>query len=398
MKIAYLDCASGISGDMLLGALLDAGVPGATITARIDSLQLPGVHLEVETVRRKGFRGTKVHVRHEPEHAHRHLRDILAILDGSLLVDAERHLAERMFRRLAAAEAHVHGTSVEEVHFHEVGAVDSIVDIVGGCVGWHWLQPDRVVASPVPVGGGLVEIAHGRCRVPAPATAELLRGIPLAESPVDSELTTPTGAAFLSCLVDEFGPLPPLTIEAIGYGAGDRDFETHPNLLRLVVGSACSDVTNSVDSDHVTCLETNLDNTTGELIAHCAETLLAAGALDVWTVPMTMKKGRPAVQLSLLCHHTDRRDLETILFRETGTIGVRCHQVSRSKLRRQAVTVETGYGSVSGKLVQMPGGGHRFAAEYESCRALAAVHHASVREVMRAAEQSAQQVEESTGS
>ena len=173
MKIAYLDCASGISGDMLLGALLDAGVPFAHIAQRIASLQLPGVQLEVETVKRKGFRGTKIHVRHEPEHVHRHLRDIVAILDRSQLSDAERNLAGRVFQRLAEAEAHVHGTSVQQVHFHEVGAVDSIVDIVGGCVGWVWLQLDRVIASPVPVGGGVVEIAHGRCRVPAPATAEL---------------------------------------------------------------------------------------------------------------------------------------------------------------------------------------------------------------------------------
>ena len=193
----------------------------------------------------------------------------------------------------------------------------------------------------------------------------------------------------MSCLVDEFGSLPPLTIDGIGYGAGDRDFASHPNLLRLIVGTMDSVHTNAVESDQVTCLETNLDDTTGELIAHCAESLLAAGALDVWTAAIIMKKGRPAVQLCLLCEERDRPALESILFRETSTIGVRHYRVNRSKLRRQAITVETPFWTVSGKLVQLPDGGQRVSAEYESCRVLATEHHVSVHEIMQAVEQSA---------
>ena len=211
----------------------------------------------------------------------------------------------------------------------------------------------------------------------------------MADAPSESELTTPTGAAFLACLVDEFGSLPPLTIDGIGYGGGDRDFASHPNLLRLICryDGLRPHECGRKRSSH--CLETNLDDTTGELIAHCAESLLAAGALDVWTAAIIMKKGRPAVQLCLLCEENDRPALESILFRETGTIGVRHYRVNRSKLRREAITVETPYGTVSGKLVQLPDGGQRVSAEYESCRVVATEHRVSVHEIMQAVEQSA---------
>jgi hypothetical protein len=356
---------------MFLGAAIDAGVALDAIVAKIDALGLPGTRLTAETVRRRGFRGTKIHVQYAPEHVHRHLKDVVRILEAGQLDPRERELADRVFRRLAEAEAHVHGTTVEKVHFHEVGAIDSIVDVVGGCVAWVQLGVERTVASPVPVGGGFIQIAHGRCRVPAPATAELLKGVPIAESPCDAELTTPTGAALLACLVDEFGPLPPMRVTSIGYGAGDHDFSTHANLLRLVVGeTAVSDA----ESDDVTCLETNLDDTTGESIAHCMDRLLAAGALDAFATSILMKKGRPGVQLSVLCEHHDRTRMEQLMFRETNTIGVRRYTVHRSKLPREQVTVATSFGDVQGKVVRLPDGSSRFSAEFESCRQTADAH------------------------
>ena len=319
MRIAYLDCASGISGDMTLGALVDAGADLATIQAGIASLGLPGVRLSAAEVKKKGFRATQITVAHEPEHKHRHLHHITAMIDASALSARQKELATRIFTRLAEAEAKVHGTTIQKVHFHEVGAVDSIADIVGSAIGWDLLGVERIIASAVPTGCGFIEIAHGRCSVPAPAVGELLRGVPLAESKVPFELTTPTGAAILAALADGFGPLPAMTIERIGYGAGSRDLEEQANLLRLLVGEAIS----TIPTDHVTVLETNLDDTSGELVGHAITQLWAAGALDVFTSAIAMKKNRPGVLLSVICRAADADRLETILFRETTTLGVR---------------------------------------------------------------------------
>ena len=381
MKIAYLDCLSGISGDMTLGALVDAGVPVEAMQAGIDSLGLPDCKLEVEQVHRKGFRATKVHVRHEPEHAHRHLHHITDMIDASRLTDAQQDLAKRIFTRLGEAEAHVHGTTLRKVHFHEVGAVDSIADIVGAAIGWDLLQADRVVCSAIPTGHGTITIAHGRTSVPAPATAELLKGIPLAPSPVEAELTTPTGAAIVATIVDHFGHLPAMAIEQIGYGAGDKDFSEQGNILRLLVGNTPAETL----TDQVCILETNLDDCSGELVAHCSEQLLAAQALDVFTTPIQMKKGRPGTLLTVLCEPGQRTPLEAILFRETGTLGIRRRLAERTTLARQPLTVETSIGPIVGKLAELPDGGQSFAPEYEACRALASERQMSVRDVYLAA-------------
>ena len=278
MRIAYLDCASGISGDMTLGALIDAGVDLAAVQAGIDSLGLPSCRLAVAEVKKSGFRALQLTVEHEPEHKHRHLHHITAMIERSTLTPRQRELATRIFRRLAEAEAKVHGTTIEKVHFHEVGAVDSIADIVGSAIAWDLLGVERIVCSPVPTGTGFIEIAHGRCSIPAPATAELLRGVPLADFAVEGELTTPTGAAIVAALVDEFGPLPAMTIERIGYGAGQKDF-THPNLLRLMVGetapatgqrAGCAPI-----ADAIVLLETNLDDATGESLGYCRRATVA---------------------------------------------------------------------------------------------------------------------------
>lgn len=380
MKIAYLDCFSGVSGDMLLGALVDAGVDLGVLQAGIDSLGLPSCRLRAEEVKKLGFRALKVHVDHEPEHKHRHLHHITALIDGSTLSPRQKELAKRIFTRLGEAEAKVHGTAIEKVHFHEVGAVDSIADIVGGAIGLDTLGLDRIVVSPIPTGQGSVKIAHGLVSIPAPATAELLQGVPLAASAVSAELTTPTGAAIVTTVADEFGPLPSMTIRTIGYGAGTRELAEQPNLVRLMLGETDEALT----SDQIWVLETNLDDTSGEVIGYTAGLLMEAGALDVYSVPIQMKKNRPGVLLSVLCQAAAIAKLEKIVFRETTTLGIRRWPVSRHKLQRQAHEVPTPWGPIAGKLAWFEGT-VSFSPEYESCRAAAAAHSVPLKDVYEAA-------------
>jgi pyridinium-3,5-bisthiocarboxylic acid mononucleotide nickel chelatase len=382
MRVAYLDCASGISGDMTLGALVDAGVDLDELNAAVGSLGLPGCRLVAEVVRKQGFHATQVTVQYEPEHAHRHLGTILAMIDGSRLAAGQKDVAGRIFRRLAEAEAKVHGTTVEKVHFHEVGAADSIADIVGAAVGFDLLGVDRVVASTVPTGSGKVRIAHGLLSVPAPATAELLRGIPLAPSTVEAELTTPTGAAILATLAEGFGPLPAMTIQRIGCGAGRRDLDEQPNLLRLIVGTTLE---KPLAEDQVWVLETNLDDLTGEMIGYCTARLWDAGALDVFTTAIQMKKNRPGVMLSVLCPAEAVGAIEAILFEETTTLGVRRWPVSRHVLARRPHCVETPWGPVEGKVAWLADGVPRFACEFETCRKIAEEHGVALRAVYEAA-------------
>jgi pyridinium-3,5-bisthiocarboxylic acid mononucleotide nickel chelatase len=380
MKIAYLDCLSGISGDMMLGALIDAGVDLQPIQAGIASLGLANCRLVAHEVKRKGFRATKLDVEHEPEHAHRHLHHITGMIDGSTLSDRQKDLARRIFTRLAEAEAKVHGTTVQKVHFHEVGAVDSIADIVGSAIGIDLLAVDRIVCSPIPTGHGTVQIAHGRVSVPAPATAELLQGIPLAASHVESELTTPTGAAIVSTVVDEFGTLPGMRIDRIGYGAGSRDFAEQANLVRLFVGQADS----GLDTDQVWILETNLDDVSGEVVGHTTGLLLQAGALDVYATAIQMRKNRPGVMLSVICAAEHCEELEAIVFRETTALGIRRWPAARHKLPRRAAAVQTPWGNIAGKIARL-GDQERFSPEYEACRQVAADHQIPLQEVYEAA-------------
>lgn len=382
MRIAYFDCLSGISGDMTLGALVDAGVDLAAIQAGIDSLGLPSCRLVKSEVKRKGFRATKIDVEHEPEHAHRHLHHIVDMIQSSALTARQTEIAVRIFTRLGEAEAKVHGTPIEKVHFHEVGAVDSIADIVGVSIGLYQLGAERIVASPVPTGTGFIEIAHGRCSIPAPATAELLKDIPIAASDVEAELTTPTGAAILCAMADAFGPIPPMKIESIGYGAGTRELQTQPNILRLAVGEA--DET-APRGERVWVVETNLDDATGELVGHATDRLFAAGALDVTTTPIGMKKGRPGVKLTVLCTEDRVAALERILFDETTTLGVRRWPAERTVLAREAHTVETRFGPVEGVLARGPDGKNAFSPEFESCRRVAEEKGVPLRDVTEAA-------------
>jgi uncharacterized protein (TIGR00299 family) protein len=367
MKLAYLDCASGISGDMTLGALVDAGADLAAINAAVGSLGLPGVRIVATDVKKHGFRAAQITIEHEPEHKHRHLHHIEAMIDQSSLSPQQRDLAKRIFLKLGEAEAKVHGTTIQKVHFHEVGAVDSIADIVGAAVAFDLLGVERVVCSPVPTGTGFIEIAHGRVSVPAPATGELLRRIPLAASNVEAELTTPTGAAIVATLAQEFGPPPAMTIDAIGYGAGQRDLAEQPNLLRVLIGASA----HGLASEGLWMVETNLDDTSGEVVGYCLERLWELGALDVFTAPIQMKKNRPGVTLSVLCRGDELSAVEQTLFRETTTLGVRRWQVSRERLERRPYRVETPWGPVDGVLGLLPGQPPRFSPEFESCRTLA---------------------------
>lgn len=381
MRIAYFDCLSGISGDMTLGALIDAGADLEAINAAIGSLGLPDCRLVAREVKKHGFRATQVTVEYKPEHTHRHLSHILRMIEGSSLGDRQKDLAGRVFRRLAEAEAHVHGTTIEKVHFHEVGAADSIADIVGCAVALDLLGVERLAASAVPTGCGQIKIAHGVCSVPAPATAELLKGIPLAESKIAKELTTPTGAAILAALADSFGPAPAMTIKRIGYGAGQRDLDEQPNILRILVGQTEAAQTEST----IWVLETNLDDLPGEQIGYCTERLWEAGVLDVYTTAIQMKKSRPAVKLTVLCQAGQIAAAEAILFRETTTLGIRRWPVERHVLRRASYRVETPLGAIDGKIGWLDDGTVRFSPEFESCRQVAERQGIPLGEVFEAA-------------
>jgi uncharacterized protein (TIGR00299 family) protein len=299
------------------------------------------------------------------------------MIDAGSLLPRQKELAKRIFTRLGEAEAKVHGTDIRKVHFHEVGAVDSIADIVGSAIGLDLLGVDRIVCSPLATGFGHIEIAHGRVGVPAPATAELLKGIPLAASSVAAELTTPTGAAIVATCVDEFGPLPPMTISAIGYGAGSKDFKEQANVLRLFLG----DSDESRLADQVWVLETNLDDVSPEIVAHCTTLLAETGALDVYTTAIQMKKNRPGVKLTALSPPGLVTKLEKIIFRETASLGVRRWLASRHKLERQPQAVETRWGMIAGKLAFLGDGTQSFSPEFEACRQVAIQHNLPLKDV-----------------
>ena len=387
--ILYFDCFSGISGDMAVAALLDLGVDAGELRRELAKLALPGYDVEIRSGTRKGIRCTEfiVHSR-EAEHRHRRLDDILAIIGQSGLAAPVQDLSRRIFTVLAGAEAAVHGREVGEVHFHEVGAVDSIVDIVGFAVCLTALQPARIVASPVNLGSGLVSCAHGLLPVPAPAVAELARGIPVyaAETP-RRELATPTGMALLKAVCGEYGPLPEMVAERVGYGAGRADHDL-PNVLRVWYGSP-----RPVGSaEEVFVLETNIDDMSPELYGHVFEKLLEAGALDVYLTNVLMKKGRPGQLLSLICAPKDEEKLAAVLFRETSTLGVRKSSWQRRTLARRILSVPTPYGELRVKIAYR--GGKRIACspEYEDCRAAALRTGKPLREIFAAVSRSAAEV------
>ena len=445
MRIAYLECFSGISGDMFLGALVDAGVPARLLEETVAALSV-GAKLEISRVVRSGISASKVdvwvdgekdmpreeywakqdvtralspakanhdheHVHghehshghshyenteqsrakapapHEHEHAHPHrgLTDIRRIISATPISDSAKKTAIRIFEALGAAEAKIHSVPVESIHFHEVGAADAIVDIVCAAVGVEALGVDEIVCSRLNVGGGTVKCAHGTFPVPAPATVELLKDLPVYSSGIDAELVTPTGAALARTLATRFGAFPEMKIEKSAYGAGSRDFPGHPNVLRLVIGEALPSLASKTKSETVSVLEANLDDLNPQVFGYVMDRLLEEGALDVFGVPVQMKKNRPGTLLTVLCKPEDAERLEQLIFSETTTLGVRHREESRQTLARRWESVRTEWGEVRIKIASMNGTVTNYAPEYEDCRRIAAEHHVPLKTVMQEA-------------
>ena len=379
-RLVYFDCASGAAGDMLLGAAVDLGLPLERLRDELGRLPVQGYRLETERVSRSGLAATKVHVRLDGEDkAHRHLRHVLEIIDGSTLDTAVKEKAAALFRRLADAEAAVHGTSPEKVHFHEVGALDSIVDVVGGVIALRSLGAERFVSSPLNLGTGTVTMSHGTFPVPPPATARLVTGVPVYGDG-EGELVTPTGALLVTGHATEYGPLPAMRIEASGYGAGSRDTRDRPNVLRLIVGQE-----DARAEGRVLVLETELDDAAPQLLGPLLEQLLTAGALDAFFTPVQMKKGRPGVLVTVLAPPDRREAIEELLFRETTTLGVRRQEWLRTELERETATVATPYGSVRVKVGRRGAVVYNAWPEFEDCQRLAAEAGVPVKEVLAAA-------------
>ncbi|MHB0877530.1 MAG: nickel pincer cofactor biosynthesis protein LarC [Anaerolineae bacterium] len=387
MTACFFDCFSGISGDMVLGALLDAGLPLAELTAGLASLQLPGWSIEPTEVHKAGLRATLAQVRADEHHHHRHYTEIAAMIEGSGIAAPARDMALRVFRRLGEAEAKVHGVTLEEVHFHEVGAVDSIVDIVGACIGLDRLGVTTIHGSALPWTKGSIRTAHGVLPVPAPATAELMRGWPTYQLDVEGELVTPTGAAILTTLATS-SAMPSMTVSAVGYGAGRKDLEGRANVLRVVLG----DVSGGLEMDTVLEVEANLDDMNPEWLPEAMARVLAAGALDVSVAPMTMKKGRPAWRLAALCDEAKLTVVCEAILRHTTSLGVRYQRLQRLKLRREERQVATPWGSVRLKLGWMGDELVNAAPEYEDCRRLAESSGVPLKQVYAAALSAAQAV------
>jgi uncharacterized protein (TIGR00299 family) protein len=408
MKILYLDLFSGIAGDMFIAALLDLGVDARKLERELKKLKLDGWQLHVSRRQKSAIAGVKfdVHLAHEPSRGHSHeesrnFSEIKHLISRSKLSDWVRQKSIAVFQRIAVAEGKIHGLPPGEVHFHEVGAVDSIVDIVGAAIALEMLGKPRVLASPVIEGTGWIRCAHGRFPVPAPATLAILgaRGIGLTQCGEPHELVTPTGAALLAEFVESFGPMDNLVAEKIGFGLGARENKTRPNVLRAVLGrrskvAAARHPSSSLDweTDRVAVLETNLDDSTGEMLGHFLESALAAGALDVFHTPIQMKKNRPGVLLTVLCAESDADKFSELILRETTTFGVRRTIAERRKLRRELTGVKTKFGGVKVKVGRLRGKVVQAAPEFESAKTIAAQKKMPVKLIYEAAIQSAKKL------
>jgi uncharacterized protein (TIGR00299 family) protein len=377
MRICYLDAFSGISGDMTVGALVDAGAPPDQLLAALGNLDT-GARYELEKTARRGITASKfrVHLNGAPQ-KHRHLSHILRLIDSAPLAAAVKANASAIFHRLGEAEAQVHGVSIEKVHFHEVGAADSIADIVGTCIALDLLGVEQVHVSAINVGSGTVLTEHGVLPVPAPATAALLTGKPVYARGPEMELTTPTGAAIATTLGKTFGPVPAMRISSIGHGAGDRDFREQANVLRVLVG----DSSDAPESTLVSVIEANIDDSSPQVLGYALDRLMEAGALDVSLSPIQMKKNRPGSLLRVIARPEDQERLAQIVFAETSTLGLRIHAAERRVEERRMVEIETAWGKVRGKV----SGNDAFAPEYDDCRALAERHHVPLKQVLAAA-------------
>jgi uncharacterized protein (TIGR00299 family) protein len=424
MRIAYLDCFSGMSGDMFLGALVDAGVPARLLEETVAALNVDA-RLEVSRVDRSGISASRVevnvhgekevpredsgghehHSAHEHGHSHDHdhhhhahehpheqshehgrgLTEIRKIIRQAAIADSAKNRAIIIFEALGAAEAKVHNVDIEKIHFHEVGAVDAIVDIVCASVGFEALSLDELICSPLNVGGGTVKAAHGTLPVPVPATVELLKGVPLYSSGIRAELLTPTGAAIVKVLAQRFGSFPEMKVTSTGYGAGGRDLSGHPNVVRLTVGEAAPEVAAKTSQETITVLEANLDDLNPQVFGYVMNRLLEDEALDCFGVPVQMKKNRPGTLLTVLCKPEDAAKLTQIIFTETTTLGVRRREENRQILARKWITVATQWGDVRLKIANMNGTVTNYAPEYEDCRKIAAEQRVPLKTVMNEA-------------
>jgi len=385
MKIAHFDAFSGIAGDMTVAALIDAGAPAETLFAGLDSLGT-GARFSVERVKRHGIAASKFNVEFEHEHKHRHLPHIVKMIEASALPETAKSNAVHVFEVLGAAEAQVHGVPIEKVHFHEVGAVDTIVDIVCSAVGAEILGVDRWLASPLNVGSGTVKCQHGTLPVPAPATLALLGDAPVYAAGPPMERVTPTGASVLRMLDVHYQPLPAMRVKARGYGAGGRDTPGEPNLLRLLVGELTESAGESFAEEPIAIIETVIDDSNPQVLAYVSELLLEAGAWDVYRAAVQMKKGRTGVQMTVLCHPDCVSALEEIVFRETTTIGLHWRLENKRSLKREFVEVSTAWGDVRVKVARWPSGEIANASpEFEDCRRLAKGHSIPLKHVMQGA-------------
>jgi uncharacterized protein (TIGR00299 family) protein len=368
MRTLYFDCFAGVSGNMILGGLLALGVDRDELVRGLRALAPNDFELSIESVNRSGISATHVKVSVPDEKRHRHLSDIEKIISNADLSEAVQRRAIAIFRRLAEAEAKVHGIGVEKVHFHEVGALDAIVDIVGASVGFEMLGIERFICSKVHVGSGFVEIAHGKYPIPPPAVAELLEGIPFYSTEITGELATPTGVAIISTVSDSFGVMPEMIVERTGYGAGTREYEKFPNVLRMMIGETAGASTAKSGAQELIMLETNIDDLSPQILGYVMERAFELGALDCWFTPIQMKKNRPAAMLSVLCEPGSKTVLTDLIYTETSTLGIRVKPVERECIEREIITVETVYGLIDIKIGTIDGRVVNAMPEYDHVR------------------------------
>jgi hypothetical protein len=382
--IAYFDCFSGISGDMTLGAFIDLGVPVKWLKENINRIPLTGFDVSVDNVTRNGITAKSVHVSVENDKTSRDYSQIRSLIENSPLPRNVKQMSHNMFERMADAEAHIHGCSRDHVHFHEVGGIDAIVDIVGTALCINYLGIKKVVSSSIPLGNGFVICAHGTLPVPAPATIEILKGVPVYGTKIPHELVTPTGAAIIVTLAESYGEMPDMIIEKTGYGAGKRDIESIPNLLRVMTGTESCDETakrSPHQKDTIVVLETSIDDMNPEVFGFLMDRLFEEGALDVYWIPVFMKKNRPGTLVQVLCRRNRKDVLIDCILSETSSLGVKYYDAQRSMLRRESVIMKTAYGEIRVKRILEAGGGVRIVPEYEVCKKIALEKNLPIRMV-----------------
>ena len=384
MRAAYFNCFSGISGDMVLAALVDLGWPIKELERELSKLDLFNYQIEAEKVAKQGITSTQIKIRIKEGKKERTLKDILSILDKSKLEEKIKERSQAIFIRLASVEANIHGKSVQEVHFHELGGLDTIIDVVGAVAGMKYLGIEKVYSSPLPLGKGLVKCSHGTLPVPAPATLELLKGVPVYGSNIEAELVTPTGAAIISTVAENFGQMPPMKIDNIGYGAGQRDLPI-PNLLRVSLGM----LRNAYEEDVVSLIQTNIDDMNPEFYEHIADRLFNEGALDVFLTPIQMKRTRPATMLSVITDQEKTEKMLELIFDETTTLGVRISKIKRRKLNREGRKVATKYGKIEVKIGKLDGMVKNISPSYEECRKIATRLNIPLKKIYQEAKQTA---------